>query len=474
MILSKRTFSGHVAFAAAAAIVGMVGRANAQVTTTPAYIYAPLLLSDLTQSCVQAGPGGTFVGQGPGFAPGGQRVVMVSESGAERVVATGFNSISDCAYDAATDTLYVTDNSGELEGAVTGDTVFAVPEASMAPAVTAAGNEFAMAGALPFAAGVAVDSAGDVYVSSSVGGDAGSVARIDEGAIVPIVSGLDFASGIAFDANGDLLVAESRDSFETRVTRWSSTGAFLGAVAGPGFDFGSYDLAFDASGNLIVTGAYAGDVVTMNPVDGSTSPLVSGLTFATGVDVDDFTGRVSLLSSTFIPNDEDLSIHRFVDKSRLIPGKGSQKHECASEIYGAELVASSPGKKAKRAICVDGEPCDADGVVNDECVFPIGVCLNVADPRLTKCAPEGVTGFTVKKVKPDSVEIAVLEAAVSGDTPMYGERCYFSDGMRVPLKITDKGKRKNGKGKLKLATRGAGKKPATDQDKLKMRCRPAT
>lgn len=476
MIFLKRARSGRAArvgLNVAAGMLALLGRADAQLTTSPGYIYSPLLTTDLTQSCVQAGPGGTFVGQGPGFTPGGQRVVLITESGVERLVATGYNSISDCVYDAATDRLYVTDNSGELEGAITGDTVFMVGEASTAPAWNAKGNELVIAGALPFAAGVALDAAGDVYVSSSAGGGAGSVAKIVVDAIVPVVPGLDFASGVAFDKNGDILVAESLDSFETRVTRWSGTGTFLDDVAGPGFGFGSYDLAIDAQGALIVTGAYAGDVVSMNAVDGSTAPLVSGLTFATGVDVDDFTGRVSMLSSTFIPNDEDFTIHRLVDKSRLIPGKGSERHECASEIYGAELVAPAPGKEAKRAICVDGTPCDADGVANDVCVFPIGVCLNVDDSRYPDCASAGVTAFSVEKMKPESTEIEVLAAAVASDAPIYGERCYFSDGMRVPVRITEKGKRKDGKGKLKLRTRGAGDKPATDTDKLKMTCRPA-
>jgi hypothetical protein len=212
----------------------------------------------------------------------------------------------------------------------------------------------------------------------------------------------------------------------------------------------------------------------MNPADGSTSPLISGLTFATGVDVDDFTGRVSMLSSTFIPNDEDLSIHRLVDKSRLVPGKGSEKTECTSEFYGAQLMPPSPGKKAKRAICVDGDACDGDGLVNDTCVFSIGVCLNVEDARFADCVPAGVTAFAVKKSKPKSAEIATLATAVEMDAPVYGERCYFSDGMRIPVKITGKGKRKDGKGKLKLKVRSAGEKSAVDTDKLKMTCRPAS
>ena len=224
---------------------------------------------------------------------------------------------------------------------------------------------------------------------------------------------------------------------------------------------------------MILTGAYEGDVVAMDPVSGATSPVLSGLTYATGVDVDEFTGRVSLLSSTFIPSDEDLSIHRLVDKSRLLPGKGSEKAECMIEFYGAELVPSSPGKKAKRAVCVDGEACDADGVVNDVCVFPVGVCVNVEDPRFPKCDSTGIAEFVVKKSKPESPEIAALAAAVAADLPIEEEGCSFSDGMRVPVKFGENDVRKDGKGKLKWRVRGTGKNPRKDTDKLKMTCRPA-
>jgi hypothetical protein len=89
---------------------------------------------------------------------------------------------------------------------------------------TAAGNELVIAGSLPFAAGVTLDSAGDVYVSSSGGGGAGAVAKIAAGAITPIIAGLDFASGIAFDAAGDLLVAETLVSFDSR---WRSSEGLI-------------------------------------------------------------------------------------------------------------------------------------------------------------------------------------------------------------------------------------------------------
>ena len=79
--------------------------ASAVVTPSAGYIYSNQVLASSTQSCIAAGPGGTFVAVGPGFTANGQSVVLVKESGELRHVASGFNSVGDCAYDAAADIL---------------------------------------------------------------------------------------------------------------------------------------------------------------------------------------------------------------------------------------------------------------------------------------------------------------------------------------------------------------------------------
>jgi hypothetical protein len=418
---------------------------------------------------VASGAAGTFVATGPGYTAAGQSVVFVSEQGGERVVVSGFNSVADCAYDREADVLYVTDNAFELEGAATGDTVFAIASASTAVGLSAVGNELLAAGSIASAASVAIDGQGAVYVGDAVGGGAGSVVLVSgTGSSDFIGDAFEYTGGLAFDADGNLLVAETTASWTVQISRFDGAGSLLGVVSGPGYGHGSYDLAFDVDGNLLVTGAWGGDVVAIGS-DGSASTFVSGLTYATGVDVDPFTGRVTLLSSTFSGVEEDNSLFRFTPVSRLVPGRGSKRTACVHEFYGVELVARKPGRKARHAICVDGAACDADGSADGVCTFPLGMCLNLDDERFADCDSPGVAAFEVK-AKPSSAILASLASSIAVALPRSDSTCQVSDGVTVPLRVRPKGL-KPGKAKVKVKATLLGSK-RKDRDALKLLCKP--
>jgi len=447
--------------------------ASAVVTPPPGYIYSTQLLSNRTQSCIAVGPGGTFVGIGPGFTANAQSIVLAKESGELRLVASGFNSIADCAYDAAADILYVTDNADNDDfgisspfGAQTGDTVFAIASASTASGLSAPGLELLPPDSIEAAASVAIEAGGNIFVSDATGGGNGSVIKIVGSTPSPFVSGFDFTGGLAFNpANGNLFVAQNLSTFDNRIDQFTAAGVPVLPIpfAGPSFAFGSYDLAFNLDGRLLVTGVFGGNVVSFNPSDSTSTPFVSGLNFASGVTVDLFTGRVQFLSSTFapIPADEDKSLHRFTPIDELTAGRGLSKRECLHEAYGLELVDGT-------AVCTDGAACDADGTVNDACLFPIGFCLNVADPDFSDCNAGHLVAVTIS-ASPVSAAIAATSAKVISALPITTSNCFFSDGYYVPVKITGTGK-KTGKGKVKVkATAADGRK---DTDTLKMECEP--
>src|SRR5262245_7189932 len=64
----------------------------------------------------------------------------------------------------------------------------------------------------------------------------------------------------------------------------------------------------------------------------------------------------------------------------IIVGGGNPATDCLG-VFSTSIV--TPGG-IPNIRCKDGDGCDADGVVNGECVFPIAICVNsTADPRCT-------------------------------------------------------------------------------------------
>lgn len=453
--------------------IGIAATSFAAVTAPAGYIYSTQLLGNDTQSCVAAGPGGTFVGTGPGFTANAQSVVLARESGDLRLVASGFNSISDCAYDAVADVLYVTDNAdngdfglGGPFAAQTGDTVFAIPNASTASGLAAPGHELVPANSIPFAGNVAVDAAGNVYVSDSVGSGSGRVVKIVAGTPSDLVTGMDYAGGLAFSpSSGNLFAAESLVSFQNQIRQFTTAGVPVPPVpfAGPGSGFGSIDLAFNSDGRILATGSFGGDVVSFNAGDGSFTSFVSGLNYASGVTVDPFTHRVQMLSS-FTGTDEDKSLHRFTPIDPLVAGTGPASTECLHEAYGLALVDG-------KATCTDGAACDNDGIVNDSCLFPVGFCFDVADPDFPSCANGSNLTEVSISANPVSSTIGSTATRVGTSLPLAGPTCIFSDGYYVPVRITASGARKDGKATLKVKARAADGRQ--DTDVIKLVCKPA-
>lgn len=72
-------------------------------------------------------------------------------------------------------------------------------------------------------------------------------------------------------------------------------------------------------------------------------------------------------------------------------GGGSSKTDCLA-VFDAPV--NIPSAKPRHVRCVDGDPCDADGLVNGGCDFPVTVCANSTfDPR---CTLVGVASILVE------------------------------------------------------------------------------
>ena len=474
----------HTCCAFLIAAVAATGAASAQVVPPANYIYSPQRLGTTTQSCVASGPGGTFVGIGRSFTANAGAIVLAKESGEARLVAFGFNSIADCAYDPDADVLYVTDNADNSDlgittglagntGAQTGDTVFAVPDASHASGLAAKDLELLPANSVEFAANVAVDSSGNLFLASADGGGNGTVKKIVSGPTSStFASGFDFTGGLAIQpTTGNLFVAELMGSFASRVHSFNPAGGVVASpLLGPSFGFGASDVAFASDGRLLITGLFGGDVVAASADGSTTGTFIGGLTFASGIDVDPFTGRVTVLSSTFTGADEDRTLQRFIPIDHLEPAKDAGATECLHEFYGIRLVAENPGDPPKKAICVDGAACDADGEVNDRCVFPVGSCFNVTDPRLPECTPSAEIVSVETSAGRDFSAFDSVNEAIDGALPISAASCFFSDGVVVPVTVKKDGSRKAGKGKVAVSVVDA--QDRKDKDVIGLLCQP--
>ncbi len=454
------------------------------VLTQYNYQYSRQVLGQLTEGCIAQTQGGAFVGVGPALAyppAGGTRsILFVSGGGTVRTVATGLNSIGDCVYDPNADVLYVTDSGLEFSGATTGDTVFAIPGDSTNLPV--AGHEVLPSGSIPAAFSIDLLD-GDLLVSDATGGGNGRVIRIDLADDPPsattFASGFDYTGGITVNGSHVLISQAVSPSFESVIYSYSDGGAYESTLHGPSYDHGSIDVDINYEGEPMMTGSPT--LAVIDDFDGMVRPMVTGINgggasdaFGGGLNVNDFTGRIDFLASTFTGADDDKSIHRLVNVDRLVEGGGNPSTDCAMEIYGLQLAPTASGKPSHTAICTDGDACDADGQADGTCTFPIGVCLNVQDYRLNgECAPTGVAAVQLLAVSPESDEMQALVNAVSAAVPAADGACFFSDGMKVALGMTSSGEPRRGRGVLRLRAVMNGEHSRKDTDTIKLVCEPA-
>jgi hypothetical protein len=410
-------------------------------------------------------------------------VVLVTEAGVKRTVLRGLSAIGDCAYDATADVLYVSDHGLEIPGATTGDTVFAVPGASTAVDLSAAGFSLTRPGNIPGASNVALDINGDIFVSDVSASGSGRIRLIRKttGLLSDFQTGLNLVGGLAWDVSADsvfardLFVAQSLDTQLGQINRYNENGAPLGSVTSPSDAVGTADLALTPDGTLLATGVAAGPVMEINPATGAAAPLISGFAYASSIDVDPFTGRIALVSTAATGTGEDTRLHFFVPIERLAHGrlrKESDRRECLLELYGVDVVETKRGRPIARSVCVDGAACDADRSVDGACTFPLGVCVNVRDERVPNCAFDSTTLFEVKKAVPESETLSEFATALGAALPVRGPRCFFSEGVRVSLRATRRGVLKSGKQTVKLKTKGDAPVERSDVDNAKLICEP--
>jgi hypothetical protein len=267
------TLAGALALAAAAP-------AGAVITTAPGWVAGSVPTPATVQGGVVRAGDAIFVGQGA-FGAGLQQVIRL-DAGVATTIATGFNSLGGFAF--AGGTLYVTDNGGNLGGATTGDTVYAIPNAlTRTTALPALGAEVAPSGSIPFAQDVVV-SGSDLIVSDGSGPGAGRVVKVTGGVPTTLIPLLDYTAGMAL-AGANLLVGNVNGSFVGEVRSYSLAGVSQGTVVG-GLS-GCYAVDRDNDGNLLVSGGFtptfsSSTILAVAP-GGAQSERASGFAFSSEI-----------------------------------------------------------------------------------------------------------------------------------------------------------------------------------------------
>ncbi len=432
--------------------------ASAAIVADPAYVVGAIPLPIVNAADVAVVGASIAIGQG-GFGAGAQSIVRLDPNGGVFTIVSNLNSIGAIVYDAAGDRLLFADNAGELPGATTGDTVYALanPRSIVSP-VDAATLTLLPNGSIPAAQAVLALPGGDLLVGDAAGPGSGRVVRISGGVPSDLVTGLDYTSGISLGlAGGELLIGNVDAFFSGTVTRYSLAGVVIAPLAsGLG---GSYDQAVDADGSLLLTGGFTDDfssstVIAIAP-DGAIDEIASGFGFSSGLTIDGPSRQVMVLDFG------TTRIDTLTPVAALTPGGGGSK-ECHVESFGGAPVRSSSGKPKNRWECTDGDPaCDRDGAANGACVFWVGACMAVADPRVPKCAPVGIDVVTVTS-KHLPAAAAAIASAVSAALPATGPTC--SGTTIVPVTADGKGRT------FVFDASWAGKR--RDKDVLSLRCRP--
>ena len=146
----------------------------------------------------------------------------------------------------------------------------------------------------------------------------------------------------------------------------------------------------------------------------------------------------------------------FADSAKNpVRGGGPAKSDCYVEL---DVQNATTIKGNKTVTCIDGDPCDTDGMCDGTCTFKVAVCPN--QTGVTGCTPKPPITLTGK-----GIASGVLKAPGN----LSGSACGAFAEVKVPLK--GKNHTKPGHTVLKVKAKVSSGKPKTDNDTVKLICK---
>ncbi|HKF49534.1 MAG TPA: choice-of-anchor Q domain-containing protein [Terracidiphilus sp.] len=201
---------------------------------------------------------------------------------------------------------------------------------------------------VPF--GVAVDGAGDVFVSDNFSGTVSEIVAVNgqvssTSTIVQIASGFNAPAGLALDAAGDLFVAETNNGAIREIVAVggtvspSSTIVTFGGPSDPTF-FAPAAVAVDAAGNVYVTDVAYGTLSEILASGGTITPSSLVVTLA-GDLKGPFGVAVDAAGDVFVSQENASSISEYVPTNgQILPG--TNPTQIGSGLSGPAGIALDP------------------------------------------------------------------------------------------------------------------------------------
>jgi hypothetical protein len=283
----------------AAATLALAATAGAAIVPAPGFSVRNYPTPVPVQGGVVRQGNALIFGQGATFSAGNQTIVRLDGTRLT-TIATGFNSLGGFDIDGAGN-LYVVDNCFGTDGCgspTTGDTVYKIANATTrTTATTANASELLPSGTFGTPQDVLLVP-GAVLIADAVGVGAGRVVKLVEPSTVSnLVTGEDFLGGLATDGS-TLFVGNVDGSFTGSVRKFAlATGASQGTLIG-GLS-GSYGLARDHAGNILVTGGFTSgftsSTVEAVSVAGVKTERAHGFTFSSDITFDAARGQALVL-----------------------------------------------------------------------------------------------------------------------------------------------------------------------------------
>lgn len=218
-------------------------------------------------------------------------------------------------------------------------------KANTVQAFTLSGTSLGIFSTLASPTGVAVDGAGNIYVSSDTASGYSIQKYLPDGTnSLFATSGLKAPHGLAFDSSGNLYVANAQSSNVEKFTPDGTGTVFVDASAGL---VTPVDVAFDSSGNLFVSSAYGGSTGTGSIV--KVTPGGVATVFADGVFSTAYGIAIDKTDNIYVSNHTGNSILKFapdgtnlgIFASTPLSGPYGMIFDADGNLYVANLATST-------------------------------------------------------------------------------------------------------------------------------------